>query len=110
MPIPALEITTPAEQAIYDRGEQRSKAKKALASSSLLTTPPDQEEAALIHRIWQRQLAYHDPNNPLRQPASVHTMASTRLQTASIMQPQYRNRHNFMVQPCLSLPSASSRC
>jgi acyl-coenzyme A thioesterase 9 len=38
-----------------------------------------------------------DPNDPLRKPANVTWMDETRLQTAAIMQPQYRNRHNFMI-------------
>ena len=47
--------------------------------------------------MWQRQLRYHDPNDALRKPANVHSMDSTRLSTAAIMQPQYRNRHHFMI-------------
>lgn len=38
-----------------------------------------------------------DPNDPLRKPDNVYFMDATRLQTASIMQPQYRNRHHFMI-------------
>jgi acyl-coenzyme A thioesterase 9 len=95
--VPPLECTTDEERAIFKRGEAKSLAKKRHAKTSLLATEPDDPESALIHKIWLRQVAYHDPNNPLRQPAEVIPMASTRLADASIMQPQYRNRHQTMI-------------
>lgn len=91
--IPALSISNESERALFELGESRSKAKKALSKQSLLSTPPDDPESDLIHRMWLRQLAYHDPNNPLRTPANVHYMASTKIQNANIMQPQFRNRY-----------------
>lgn len=94
---PAIEVTNPEEEAIYKKGEARSKHKKALAARSLRSHHPDPIEAALIHRIWQFQVASHDPNDPARVPSSMTAMSDTKLQTASIMQPQYRNRHNFMI-------------
>lgn len=48
-----------------------------------------------LHR--QRQLRYHDPNDALRKPDNVFFVDQTPLSTASIMMPQYRNRHNFMI-------------
>lgn len=47
--------------------------------------------------MWQRQLRYHDPNDPMRKPSNVHFMEATCLSSAAIMQPQYRNRHHFMI-------------
>jgi acyl-coenzyme A thioesterase 9 len=38
-----------------------------------------------------------DPNEALRKPDHVSFMENTVLRTANIMQPQYRNRHNFMI-------------
>lgn len=38
-----------------------------------------------------------DPHDQLRKPDNLHFMDTTRLQTATIMQPQYRNRHHFMI-------------
>ena len=38
-----------------------------------------------------------DPNNSLRKPENVVYMESTRMHSSQIMQPQYRNRHNFMI-------------
>jgi len=62
-----------------------------------LTTHPNDRESALIHSTWLRKRRYHDPADPLRLPSNVYPMSSTVLQTASIMQPQYRNRHNFQI-------------
>jgi len=38
-----------------------------------------------------------DPNTPSRKPAEAVYMSSTQIQSVQIMQPQYRNRHNFMI-------------
>ena len=35
--------------------------------------------------------------DPVRKPDNVFEMEQTRLSTAAIMQPQYRNRHHFMI-------------
>jgi acyl-coenzyme A thioesterase 9 len=95
--IPALICETPEEEAIFKAGEAKSLAKKRIAQSSLLATEPNDPESALIHKLWLRQLQYHDPNNDIRQPDDVIEMAKTTLSTASIMQPQYRNRHQTMI-------------
>lgn len=95
--IPALLCETPEEKAIFKAGEAKSLAKKKTAQMSLLATEPNDPESALIHKLWLRQLQYHDPNNDIRQPDNVIEMAKTTLSTASIMQPQYRNRHQTMV-------------
>ena len=85
------------EESVYKLGEARSKHKKAIAAKSLLSHHPDPTEAALIHRIWLYQVASHNPHDPTRPPKNAAVMSDTRLQTANIMQPQYRNRHNFMI-------------
>jgi len=95
--IPKLEYTTPEEERIYKAGEAKSLAKKESLKTSLLQSEPNDAESALIHQMWLRQVAYHDPNNDLRQPSNVISMAKTTLATASIMQPQYRNRHQTMI-------------
>lgn len=77
---------------------------------------PNDEESDLIHALWLRQLDYHgtnlhpspvpvshltkppsDPNTIARKPDNAIWMASTQIQSVAIMQPQYRNRHNFMI-------------
>lgn len=40
---------------------------------------------------------YLDPQNPIVRPKNVIPMQDTALRSAQIMQPQYRNRHNFMI-------------
>jgi acyl-coenzyme A thioesterase 9 len=95
--IPSLIRETPEEEEIFKAGEAKSLAKKNVAKISLLETEPNDPESALIHKMWLRQVQYHDPNNHLRQPPNVISMARTQLSTASIMQPQYRNRHQTMI-------------
>lgn len=95
--IPALETTSPQEEVLFEEGKQRSAAKKIFLASSLLSTPPNDEESSMIHNIWLRQLAYHDPSDPSRMPTNVVSMAATRVQNASICHPLYRNRHQYMI-------------
>ncbi|CAK7228821.1 hypothetical protein SCUCBS95973_007007 [Sporothrix curviconia] len=95
--IPRLVCETPEEEALFQAGAAKSLAQRAERKTSLLEVEPDDEESALIHRIWLRQLEYHDPNRPLRQPPNVLAMSKTQLATAAIMQPQYRNRHQTMI-------------
>ncbi len=95
--ISAVRTDTEEEKRLFADGEKNSKRRKELSTRSLLKQTPDDEESDLIHAIWQRQLQYHDPNNALRKPESVSYMDATRLQTAQIMMPQYRNRHQFMI-------------
>lgn len=95
--IPAVLTETEEEKQLYSQGEKNSKHRKELLKRSLLKQTPNDEESDLIHAIWQKQLKWHDPNDPLRQPSNVQYMDATRLSTASIMQPQYRNRHQFMI-------------
>lgn len=95
--MPALVCSTPEEESIFKAGEAKALAKKKQLKNSLLETEPNDPESALIHKIWLKQLAYHDPNNDTRQPSNVIPMSGTQLSTASIMQPQYRNRHQTMI-------------
>ncbi|KEY74638.1 hypothetical protein S7711_05067 [Stachybotrys chartarum IBT 7711] len=95
--MPALTRETPEEEEAFQAGEAKSQAKKKLAKQSLLETEPNDPESALIHKMWLRQVQYRDPHQPLRQPDNVIPMADTRVSTASIMQPQYRNRHQTMI-------------
>ncbi|KAF7194580.1 Acyl-coenzyme A thioesterase 9, mitochondrial, partial [Pseudocercospora fuligena] len=95
--IAPVRTDTDEEKRMFAVGEKNSKLRKELAQRSLLKQTPNDEESDLIHAIWQRQLQYHDPHDSLRKPANAHFMDATQLRTASIMQPQYRNRHHFMI-------------
>ncbi|KAH8730218.1 HotDog domain-containing protein [Phaeosphaeriaceae sp. PMI808] len=92
-----LIVETPDEKRLYALGERNSKIRKERRDTSLLKHTPNDLESDLIHAFWQKQLQYHDPYDNLRQPDNVFFMDTTRLQTATIMQPQYRNRHHFMI-------------
>lgn len=97
VPINPVLAETPKEKKLFARGEENSKRRKQLTQNSLIKHPPNDLESDLIHAYWQKQLQYHDSNDPLRKPNNVHFMDTTRLQTAAIMQPQFRNRHQFMI-------------
>ncbi|CAF9920726.1 MAG: hypothetical protein HETSPECPRED_004344 [Heterodermia speciosa] len=90
-------VESEEERRLFALGEKNSNAKKALAKTALRKQTPNDEESDLIHAMWLRQLEYHDPNNPIRKPDNVVYMESTRMHSSQIMQPQYRNRHNFMI-------------
>ncbi|KAI5456093.1 HotDog domain-containing protein [Mariannaea sp. PMI_226] len=95
--VPKLICSSPEEEAFFKAGEAKSLAKKKSLQMSLMEQEPDDLEAALIHKIWLKQVEYHDPSKPLRQASNVVAMAKTQLSTAAIMQPQYRNRHQTMI-------------
>jgi acyl-coenzyme A thioesterase 9 len=95
--IAPLTLTNAAERALYARGEETYKAKKGLKSSHILQKAPDAEESGLIHKMWTDSLAYADAQNPATQPLNMITMSKTTIHSTQIMQPQYRNRHNFMI-------------
>ncbi|KAI9753184.1 MAG: hypothetical protein M1835_001020 [Candelina submexicana] len=95
--IAPLKVDTAEERRLFDLGEKNSKEKKRLARTALLKQTPNDEESDLIHALWLRQLEYHDPNLPIRKPDNVVYMDMTKIHSSQIMQPQYRNRHNFMI-------------
>jgi len=97
VPINPLIVETEEDKRIFAAGEQNSKLKKELGKTSLLKHTPNDEESDIIHALWQKQVQWHDPNDPQRKPTNVIPMEQTVLRTAAIMQPQYRNRHHFMI-------------
>ncbi len=107
-------VETTEEKRLFALGEQNYNAKKALAKKALRKQAPNDEESDLIHAMWIRQIEYHgenstlplsddsssdfqDPNISTRRPDNVIYMDSTVMHSSQIMQPQYRNRHNFMI-------------
>jgi acyl-coenzyme A thioesterase 9 len=86
--IPPVIAETSEEKKLYAAGEQNSKYKKDLSKMSLLKHTPNDEESDLIHSLWQKQVLWHDPNDPQRKPDNVIPMEQTVLKTASIMQPR----------------------
>ena len=106
---------TEEERRLFSLGQKNSAEKKALAQNTLRKQAPNDEESDLIHVMWLKQLEYHgrfyhqrtisassnpsskDPNISNKKPENVIYMDKTRQQSSQIMQPQYRNRHNFMI-------------
>ncbi|CAH0053889.1 unnamed protein product [Clonostachys solani] len=97
VPVAPLIVETPEEKSLFEKGEQNYNAKKALRKRSLLETSPDDEESALIHSMWKKETKYRNPRYPNIQPEDQIYMSDTVLKSAMIMQPQDRNRHNFMI-------------
>ena len=113
--ISPIELETEEEKRLFGLGQKNSNDKKALAKKTLRKQTPNDEESDLIHAMWLKQLEYHgrfyhyrahyaypnlfyiDPNVSTRKPENVVYMDKTRQQSSQIMQPQYRNRHNFMI-------------
>ncbi|KAI9731748.1 MAG: Acyl-coenzyme A thioesterase 9, mitochondrial [Cirrosporium novae-zelandiae] len=94
-PVPTnpLEVVTDAERRIYEHGKKNYLARKAMVKNSLDKIAPNEEEFNLIHKMWLE----HD----LRPGRNTHQnwipMAKAVIKSTQIMQPQYRNRHNFMI-------------
>lgn len=95
--IAPLKLETQADRALFAQGERNYKNKKSLRSSHILSKPPDANESADIHKMWTNSLAYADAKNPARQPVNTISMAKSVIHSTSISQPQYRNRHHFMI-------------
>lgn len=93
--IAPLEVTTPMEKALFAKGAENYKNKKAMKSAHILQKAPDAEESVEIHKMWTDSLAYADSKNPKHQPKNVQNMSRTTIHSTQIMQPQYRNRHNL---------------
>jgi len=95
--ISPLTTNTPEEKRLFKQGEQNYNLKKAASKMALRKQTPNYEESDLIHALWLQQLDYHDPNTSSRKPEKALYMSSTTVHSVQIMQPQYRNRHNFMI-------------
>ncbi|KAL2852826.1 HotDog domain-containing protein [Aspergillus pseudoustus] len=92
-----LLVETGEERELFKKGEKNYQAKKALRTRSLLATAPDSEESNLIHSLWTKEMSYLNPESPDQRPPNTISMSDTVLKSAMIMQPQDRNRHNFMI-------------
>jgi len=95
--ISPLKTENEEERRLFDEGQENYNVKKELAKTALRKQTPNDEESDLIHALWLKQLDYHDPNTPSRKPENAIYMDATKIQSVQIMQPQYRNRHNFMI-------------
>ncbi|EED23764.1 acyl-CoA thioester hydrolase, putative [Talaromyces stipitatus ATCC 10500] len=92
-----LLIETEEEQRLFQKGEENYNAKKALRKRSSYEQPPDQEESNMIHSMWTTQRPYKVPGTAIQHSPRIQNMDRTVLRSAMIMQPEDRNRHNFMI-------------
>ncbi|KAE8340303.1 hypothetical protein BDV24DRAFT_134121 [Aspergillus arachidicola] len=92
-----LLLETDEERLLFKKGEENYQAKKGLRKRSLLQKAPDDEESNLIHSMWTKEMSYLSPESPDQRPSNMVFMSDTNLKSAMIMQPQDRNRHNFMI-------------
>ncbi|KAJ5787235.1 hypothetical protein N7457_002225 [Penicillium paradoxum] len=97
VPVAPLIVETEEEKRLFRKGEEHYQAKKALRTRSLLEKAPDAEESNLIHSMWTKEMSYLKHKGAVTRPANQAFMSDTVLKSAMIMQPQYRNRHNFMI-------------
>lgn len=95
-PVNRLVPRTADEKVDFVRAEKYNNEKKTSAKQTgLKVQPPSAEEAGIIHDMWIKQLEYE--KNPAARPSSLVNMSDTRIFSTSIMQPQYRNMHSYMV-------------
>ncbi|GAB1204497.1 hypothetical protein APSETT445_003152 [Aspergillus pseudonomiae] len=92
-----LLLETDEERLLFKKGEENYQAKKGLRKRSLLQKAPDDEESNLIHSMWTKEMSYLSPESSAQRPSNMVFMSDTNLKSAMIMQPQNRNRHNFMI-------------
>jgi acyl-coenzyme A thioesterase 9 len=95
-PINMLVPRNEKEEADFVLAEKFNNQKKIAASQTgLQLSPPSEEEAKVIHDMWIKEKDYE--SHPETRSKSVIPMSTTRIFSTSIMQPQYRNRHSYMI-------------
>lgn len=95
-PINMLVPRNEQEKADFVLAEKFNNQKKIVASKTgLKLSPPSEEEAKIIHDMWIKENEYK--TNPESRSKSVIPMSATRIFSTSVMQPQYRNRHSYMI-------------
>ncbi|MCJ1428410.1 hypothetical protein MMC29_006320 [Sticta canariensis] len=95
--ISPLQVETTEEKRLFALGEKNYNAKKELAKTNLRKQAPNDLESDLIHAMWLKELDRRSHNRSTQQATNTVYMDKSRLHTTQIMQPQYRNRHNFMI-------------
>lgn len=77
----------------YRRAESRNNLKK-MSAKSLSVISPSADESKLIHDMW---LASVDFDQQVDKPKNLRFMNNTTMTSTLFMQPQYRNRHSYMI-------------
>lgn len=95
--IAPLLLETQEDHKVYNNGQTNYNIKKRLAKTALRKQTPNDEESDVIHALWLEQMKYNDSSVSTKKPENAFYMEESRIQSVQIMQPQYRNRHNFMI-------------
>lgn len=96
--IAPLKLESAEDHIIYNQGQANYNIKKQLAKTALRKNTPNDEESDIIHGLWLQQMKFEDDLDPTTsKPANSFYMDESRINNVQIMQPQYRNRHNFMI-------------
>lgn len=98
-PINTLTPRTRQELSEFVSAEKFNERKKLIAKKESLTLrPPSEGESALIHNLWlESEKIRHAADNGDVSVNKVITMGNTKVYSTGIMQPQYRNRHSYMI-------------
>ncbi|GMM35357.1 hypothetical protein DASC09_026820 [Saccharomycopsis crataegensis] len=83
----------------YTRAESHNAAKKLRAKDRQLTTNvPTTEETELMHNLWKASTKLKEQIGDTGiKPKNLAFMNDTVLKSVMFMQPQYRNRHSYMI-------------
>lgn len=95
-PINKLLPTTEKEWIDYRRAESHNASKKLRAKlETLEKNPPTIEESVLIHKLWSNSKILNELGG--EKPRNLQFMNETKMYSSLFMQPQYRNRHSYMI-------------
>ncbi|KAJ5340107.1 hypothetical protein N7541_009231 [Penicillium brevicompactum] len=92
--VPPIILRTEEERNHFKAGEENYQTKRALRERSVLLKAPDDEESFAAHSQWIKHIVTSDSNSTLKPQALT---GKKTLRSTIIMQPSYRNRHNFMI-------------
>lgn len=77
----------------YRRAESRN-AKKKLAAKTMDIIEPTDEESRLIYDMWRSSQSLEKVHHSAK---NISFMQDTKVNSTLFMQPQYRNRHSYMI-------------
>ncbi|CDR37689.1 CYFA0S01e15016g1_1 [Cyberlindnera fabianii] len=94
-PVNRLLPITESEWVDYRRAESHNAAKKLVATKETLSKkPPTSEESQIIHNMFLQSKKLEKLKD---MPQNISFMKDTVANSTSFMQPQYRNRHSYMI-------------
>lgn len=101
-PINNLVPVTKTELSEFVLAEKYNERKKGIAKRQALTiSPPSEEESKTIHSLWMEgrslDVQRAKDGNSVSKAVKKLSMNDTKVQSTGIMQPQYRNRHSYMI-------------